>query len=121
MRKLGLLALLGAGLAWAARNRNVRAFAHKVLAGARRAVTPPPIYDDQTLKAKVESELFREEHALKGLVNVNVQQGVTQLRGEVGSRELIDELVDRTQKVRGVREVENLLHTPGTPAPGPAE
>ncbi len=117
MRKLGLLAVLGAGLAWAVRNRNVRAFAHRVFAGARRSVTPPPAYDDQTLKAKVESELFREEHALKGLVNVNVQHGVTQLRGEVGSSELIDELVSRTQKVRGVGEVENLLHTPGTPAP----
>ena len=117
MRKLGLLALVGAGLAWVVRKRDVRAFTHKVVAGARRAVTPPPTYDDQTLKAKVESELFREEHALKGLVNVNVQHGVTQLRGEVQSPELIGELVNRTQKVRGVREVENLLHTPGTPAP----
>jgi osmotically-inducible protein OsmY len=117
MRKLGLLVVLGASLAWAARDRTVRAFAHKALASVRRAVTQPPAYDDQTLKAKVESELFREEHALKGLVNVNVQHGVTQLRGEVASPELIDELVGRTQKVRGVREVENLLHLPGTPAP----
>jgi osmotically-inducible protein OsmY len=117
MRKLGLLAALGAVLAWAARDRHVRAVVHKALAGARRAVTRPPAYDDQTLKAKVESELFRQEHALKGAVNVNVQHGVTQLRGEVGSPELIEELVGRTRKVRGVREVENLLHLPGTPAP----
>lgn len=117
MRKLGLIAVLGAGLAWATRHRGVRAFGHKAFAGVRRALTKPPAYDDQTLKAKVESELFREEHALKGVVNVNVQQGVTQLRGEVESPELIDELVGRTHKVRGVREVENLLHLPGTPAP----
>jgi len=117
MRKLGLLAVFGAVLAWAARQRNVRALGHKAFAGLRRSVTRPPAYDDQTLKAKVESELFREERALKGVVNVNVQQGVTQLRGEVDSPELIDELVGRTHKVRGVREVENLLHLPGTPAP----
>jgi len=117
MRKLGLLAALGAVLAWATQNRNVRAFGHKAVAAVRRAVTPPPAYDDQTLKAKVESELFREERTLKGVVNVNVQQGVTQLRGEVGSPELIEELVGRAHKVRGVGEVENLLHLPGTPAP----
>ena len=117
MRKLGLLAALGAGLVWIARNRHVRAFAHKAFAGLRHALPGTPSYDDQTLKSKIETELFREEHALKGLVNVNVQQGVTQLRGEVDSPELIEELVGRTQKVRGVREVENLLHVPGTPAP----
>ena len=117
MRKLGLLTVLGAGLALATRNRHVRAVGHRLFAGVRRAVTTAPDYDDQTLKAKVESELFREEHALKGRVNVNVQHGVTQLRGELDSPALIDELVGRTQKVRGVREVENLLHLPGTPAP----
>ena len=117
MRKLGMVAALGAGLVLIARNRRVRALAHKAFAGVRHALPGTPSYDDQTLKSKIESELFREEHALKGLVNVNVQHGVTQLRGEVDSPELIDELVGRTQKVRGVREVENLLHVPGTPAP----
>jgi osmotically-inducible protein OsmY len=117
MRKLGLLAALGAVLVWTAQNRHVRALGHKAFAGVRKAVTRPPAYDDQTLKAKVESELFRAQHALKGRVNVNVQHGVTQLRGEVDSPELIDALVGRAGKVRGVREVENLLHVPGTPAP----
>jgi hypothetical protein len=31
--------------------------------------------------------------------------------------ELIDELVDQTRKLRGVRDVENLLHLPGAQAP----
>ena len=77
----------------------------------------PKHYDDATLKDKVESELFRDEHEVKGAINVNAQEGIVQLRGELPSQDLIDTLVDRTQKIHGVREVENLLHTPGTEAP----
>ena len=77
----------------------------------------PKEYDDWTLKDKVESELFRDEHEVKGAVNVNAQQGVVQLRGQLPSQDLIDALVDRTSKIHGVKDVENLLHTPGTEAP----
>ena len=77
----------------------------------------PKQYDDATLKDKVESELFRDEHEVKGAININAQEGIVQLRGEVPSQDLIDTLVDRTSKIRGVRDVENLLHTPGTEAP----
>lgn len=77
----------------------------------------PKDFDDQTLKAKVESELFRDADAPKGQVSVNAQHGIVQLRGEVDSPELIDELVGRTRSVQGVREVENLLHLPGAEAP----
>jgi osmotically-inducible protein OsmY len=65
----------------------------------------------------VRSEVFRDPHFPKGDVNVNVQDGVVQLRGEVERAELIDELVAQTHKVQGVRDVENLLHLPGTKAP----
>lgn len=77
----------------------------------------PKEYDDATLKDKVESELFRDEHEVKGAININAQEGVVQLRGQLPSQDLIDALVERTQKIQGVREVENLLHTPGTEAP----
>ncbi len=77
----------------------------------------PKDYSDETLKSKVESELFRGDDAPKGQVAVNAQDGVVQLRGEVGSTELIDELVQRARKVQGVQDVENLLHLPGTEAP----
>jgi osmotically-inducible protein OsmY len=77
----------------------------------------PKQYDDATLKDKVESELFRDEHEVKGAINVNAQEGVVQLRGELPSQDLIDALVDRTSKIQGVKDVENLLHTPGTEAP----
>ncbi len=87
------------------------------IAGLARRARPAHDYDDQTLKAKVETELFRAADAPKGQVAVNAQHGVVQLRGEVGSPELIDELVARARAVQGVREVENLLHLPGSPAP----
>ena len=77
----------------------------------------PKEYDDATLKAKVETELFRFEQELKGAVDINAQGGVVQLRGELPSQTLIDTLVARTREIKGVRDVESLLHTPGTEAP----
>ena len=76
----------------------------------------PKDYDDATLADKIRSQVFRDPAVPKGTLNVNVQKGVVQLRGEVPP-DLIDELVAETRKVRGVREVENLLHVPGTKAP----
>ena len=77
----------------------------------------PRELDDATLAHKVETVLFRSRDVPKGQINVNAQRGIVQLRGELPSAELIDELVARTRAVRGVRDVENLLHVPGTPAP----
>ena len=73
--------------------------------------------DDVTLARKVETEIFREPDAPKGSVDVNVQEGVVQLRGEVERQQLMDELVGRAREVQGVQDVENLLHLPGDPAP----
>jgi osmotically-inducible protein OsmY len=73
--------------------------------------------DDVTLTHQVESELFRSGDAPKGAVSVNSANGIVQLRGEVDSPELIDELVQRARSVRGVKDVENLLHAPGADAP----
>jgi osmotically-inducible protein OsmY len=50
-------------------------------------------------------------------VNVNVENGVVYLRGEVEQPDMIEDLEKRANKVQGVREVENLLHLPATPAP----
>jgi hypothetical protein len=75
---------------------------------------------DETLAAKVESEIFRDPEAPKGRVNVNVVDGVVYLRGEVGE-DLIQDLEAATRKVTGVKDVENLLHTPGSQAPATPE
>jgi osmotically-inducible protein OsmY len=74
-------------------------------------------FDDVTLARKVESEIFRGPDVPKGRVNVSAADGVVALRGELDRPELIDELVERTRAVKGVRDVENLLHLSGTPAP----
>ena len=77
----------------------------------------PKEYDDATLAQKVQSEIFRDPDVPKGQINVNAEDGIVVLRGEVERPELMDELVERTRNVQGVREVQNLLHLPGTPAP----
>jgi osmotically-inducible protein OsmY len=74
-------------------------------------------FDDQTLKAKIESEVFRPADAPKGDVDINVENGVVFLRGQVERPELIDELEQQVLAVQGVDQVENLLHLPGAPAP----
>jgi hypothetical protein len=73
--------------------------------------------NDPTIEAKVETELFRDPDVPKGQINVNVQEGVVQLRGEVSSEEMIEALVEQARGIQGVRDVENLLHLPGAPAP----
>lgn len=116
MKKFGLGAMVAVVGGWFVADGRRRA----VVLGRIRSLiakTHPKQYDDATLKDKVESELFRDEHEAKGAISVNAQQGVVQLRGELPSQDLIDALVDRTQQIHGVREVENLLHTTGTEAP----
>jgi osmotically-inducible protein OsmY len=146
MRRFGLGAVLGGALAWfldPSNGRRRRAVTRdRALATLRRTgrrterfgrhvasdayglkqkathlQEEPKEYDDATLKSKVETELFRPADVPKGQIDVNAQNGVVQLRGEVDSPELIDELVDRARKIQGVKDVESLLHLPGAEAP----
>ena len=73
--------------------------------------------NDPTLAHKVETEIFRDPDVPKGDINVQARDGIVELRGEVPRSELIDELVERTRRIPEVRDVENLLHVAGTPAP----
>ena len=77
----------------------------------------PKDLNDETLAAKVKTEIFRDADLPKGQIEVNVQEGVVQLRGEVSSPDLIDELAERVRSIQGIRSVENLLHVPGADAP----
>src|SRR5690242_19945593 len=77
----------------------------------RKQEKPQP--DDVTLARKVESEIFRDADVRKGQINVNVEDGVVYLRGELEQPDLIEDLGAQARKVKGVRAVENLLHVPG--------
>ena len=77
----------------------------------------PKDLDDVTLARKVESEVFREADAPKGKVDVNAVDGVVWLRGEVKNPQAVKAIEARVRAIPEVREVENLLHLPKTPAP----
>ena len=77
--------------------------------------------DDVTLARKVESEIFRDAEVPAGQINVNVEDGVVYLRGELEQPDLIEDLGAQARNVHGVRAVENLLHVPGEEAPTDAE
>jgi hypothetical protein len=83
----------------------------------RSQAGPKPGMDDATLKAKVETELFRPADAPKSGVIVNVANGVVQLRGQVKAPEQVRGLEDHVRGIPEVRGVENLLHLPKTPPP----
>jgi hypothetical protein len=97
--------------------RGVAAEAYGVSRKVQHLKEEPKDFDDTTLADKVRSQVFRDPDVPKGKLNVNVQNGVVQLRGEVPRADLIDELVAETRRVQGVRDVENLLHVPGAEAP----
>ena len=69
----------------------------------------PP--DDVTLAQKVESIAFRKAGVPKGQVNVNADNAVIYLRGQLESDAQIEELVRATRAIEGVDGVKNLLHT----------
>jgi osmotically-inducible protein OsmY len=73
--------------------------------------------DDNTLKSKIETEIFRDADAPKGNVDVSVVNGVVELRGQVDDPSQSEALELKTRMVSGVREVRNLLHLPGETAP----
>jgi osmotically-inducible protein OsmY len=66
--------------------------------------------NDATLVQKVESEVFRDPELPKGQINLNAENGVVFLRGEVESEDLVRRLEQAVADVQGVKGVENLLH-----------
>jgi hypothetical protein len=94
--------------------RHLAADAYGAAQRARHLREEPKDYDDVTLAQKVKTEIFRDRDVPKGDIVVNAQNGVVQLRGEVPTPDLVEALVERTRRVQGVAEVENLLHLPNT-------
>jgi hypothetical protein len=90
------------------------------LAGAaeelKHAGDGQPMPNDPALTSKVETELFRDPSIPKGRININTEQGVVVLRGEVDNADQSREIERRARRIPGVVEVENLLHLPKQPA-----
>lgn len=82
----------------------------------RNARPAPKDLDDTTLARKVETEAFRGANAPKGSVAVTVVDGVVELRGQVKRPEDVRAIEARVRAIPEVRDVENLLHLPKTPA-----
>lgn len=81
--------------------------------GAAHAVRPDGMrrdVDDVTLKHKIESEVLRDYEP--GAVNVNVDDGVAFLRGQLRRPDDVRSLERAVSRVPGIRAVENLVHTP---------
>jgi BON domain len=98
--------------------RRVASDGYGMVQRARQArAAPKPGMDDVTLTRKVESVVFRDADAPKGSVDVNAVDGVVQLRGEVKNPEQLKKIEEAVRSVPEVRDVENLLHLPKTPAP----
>lgn len=96
-------------------SNRARGAVHEAVSSATPATGEQP--NDPTLAAKVETEIFRDPSVPQGDINVSSQNGVIVLIGEVDDTELISALEAATRKVEGVRDVRNLLHAKGTPAP----
>jgi osmotically-inducible protein OsmY len=98
------------------RDRIASAFRKRRERPARRGGTAVP-QDDRVLVDKVESEAIGHSGVPSGRVNVDAERGVVVLRGQVDSPDDVVRLEKLVLEVDGVRDVENLLHTPGTPPP----
>ena len=70
-----------------------------------------PKLNDPALKAKVESELFRDNEVPKEKVLIDVADGVVTLRGELDDAQRANALAEAAKTIDGVRAVDNLLGT----------
>lgn len=73
--------------------------------------------NDEVLTAKVRSEVLGPGGYPTGRIDVNVADGVVELRGTCDDPDEINKLEQEVRKVTGVLDVRNFLHLPGTPAP----
>jgi hypothetical protein len=81
------------------------------------AINGHPVVDNETLVARVRSEVLRNQNIKAGEIHVEAYEGCVTLRGQLERPEEIRNLVRDAENVEGVREVRNFLHLPGTPPP----
>jgi hypothetical protein len=76
-----------------------------------------PAPDDNTLRDRVESQLFRDRSVPKRNIKINVSEGVVELRGQVAHPDYIHAIEEKVGHIPGVQAIHNYLHPPHTPAP----
>lgn len=84
-----------------------------------RHMAPSP--DNETLVARVRSEVLRDGRTKAGELHVDAYEGCVTLRGQIDGQAEIDRLVRVTREIDGVREVRSYLHLPGTLPPNKAQ
>jgi hypothetical protein len=72
--------------------------------------------DDVTLTRKVESVVSRMDGYDKAKIDLNTVDGVVYVRGEAKRPDLVEAIEAAVRGIPEVRDVENLLHLPKTPA-----
>jgi hypothetical protein len=77
--------------------------------------------DDDTLVARVRSEVLRRADVPAGGIHVDAYEGHVTLRGQLESEDDIRRVVDQTRRIDGVTEVRSYLHLPGTLPPNKAQ
>jgi hypothetical protein len=94
---------------------------HGVAQRVRHLEAPDnPNPDDNTLRDQVQSQLFRDWSVPKGSININVAEGVVELRGQVAHPDDIHVIEEKVRRIPGVQAIHNYLHPPHTPAPNKA-
>lgn len=75
----------------------------------------PP--NDAALVEKVESELYRDATVPKGTININAENGVIVIRGELPDIETRERIDATIRRIPGVWDVSDLTHLVGEAAP----
>lgn len=81
----------------------------------------PAYVDDETLVARVRSEVLGHRGIKSGEIHLDAYEGTLTLRGQLQYPDEIRRLIEDTSRVDGVRRVRSYLHLPGTLAPNKAE
>lgn len=65
--------------------------------------------DDEAIASRIRTEVFGRPDLQTGRIVIDVVRGVAFLRGEMKDGHAIEEIMDRTRSVPGVRGVHNLI------------
>ncbi len=73
------------------------------------ALGPGTETDDEAIASRIRMEVFGRPDLQTGRIVIDVVRGVAFLRGEMKDGHAIEEIMDRTRSVPGVRGVHNLI------------